>query len=166
MNLSPEKPLVSFRQEPTHGDVAAIEQLAKDTGFFTPAEVAVARELVEESLERGVIAGYLFVLAEINGELVGFACYGEIPATEQRYDLYWIIVSPRHQRLGIGTRILAETEAAILELGGRKIYIETSSKPLYESTRNFYLASGYEQAANLPDFYQDGDGKLIYVKSL
>ena len=164
MNTSAEKKPVSIRHALKAGDAAAVEQLVKETGFFTPAEVAVAKELVEETLARGASAGYAFVLADLEGSLAGYACYGEIPATERRFDLYWIAVSPRYQRMGIGARILAEVETAIAGLKGRAVYIETSSKPKYKPTRTFYTASGYRLAAKLTNFYRDGDSKLIYEK--
>ena len=36
----------------------------------------------------------------------------------------------------------------------------------YAPTRAFYLRCGYEIAAELPDFYEPGDGKVIFVKTL
>jgi hypothetical protein len=48
----------------------------------------------------------------------------------------------------------------------RKVYIETSSRPIYESTRQFYLKTGYRVEAILQDFYADGDSKYIFVKDL
>jgi hypothetical protein len=51
-------------------------------------------------------------------------------------------------------------------MGGRRIYIETSSRAQYEPTRGFYLKCGYRQETILEDFYAPGDGKVIYVKAL
>ncbi len=48
--------------------------------------------------------------------------------------------------------------------GGSRVYVETSSRPLYEPTRAFYLARGYREEARLPDFYGPGDAKVMYVK--
>jgi hypothetical protein len=44
--------------------------------------------------------------------------------------------------------------------------VETSSRPLYEPTRRFYLACGYRLEAQLEDFYAPGDGKVIFLKVL
>ncbi len=57
-------------------------------------------------------------------------------------------------------------ENLIFRRGGRRIYIETSSRPQYEATRAFYRAQGYREEACLEDFYAPGDGKIIYTKSL
>ena len=37
------------------------------------------------------------------------------------------------------------------ELGGSRLYIETSSRPLYEPTRAFYLRTGYRTDAVLEE---------------
>ena len=61
---------------------------------------------------------------------------------------------------------LKEAEKEIKRLGGRAIYIETSSKPLYKPTQKFYLDNGYRIEAILKDFYDLNDDKLIFTKQL
>jgi GNAT superfamily N-acetyltransferase len=67
---------------------------------------------------------------------------------------------------GIGKALLQRTETAITAQGGSRLYIETASRPQYESTRKFYLTCHYREEAILEDFYAPGDGKVIYVKVL
>ena len=50
--------------------------------------------------------------------------------------------------------------------GGRRVYIETSSKAIYRDTRVFYERRGYRAEATLKEFYSPGDHKVIYVKTL
>ena len=52
------------------------------------------------------------------------------------------------------------------KLGGRRVYVDTSSRDQYEPTRAFYRACGYAEVARLDHFYADGDGKVIFVKAL
>jgi ribosomal protein S18 acetylase RimI-like enzyme len=82
------------------------------------------------------------------------------------YDLYWIAVDREHQSRGLGRALVAESERQIAARGGRRIYIETSNRPQYEPTRQFYLRCNYAIAAILPDFYNTGDDKVILVKPL
>ncbi|MCX5832942.1 MAG: hypothetical protein NTV99_00205 [Deltaproteobacteria bacterium] len=58
------------------------------------------------------------------------------------------------------------TEEKIAGLGGKRIYVDTSSRPLYEPTRLFYEKCGYRKEAVLKDFYAEGDSKFIYSKAL
>ncbi|MDH4248336.1 MAG: GNAT family N-acetyltransferase [Deltaproteobacteria bacterium] len=163
---SPRPPGLTLRTEVRSGDAPGVEALVRDTGFFTPDEVAVARELVDAYLTQGPSSGYRFLFAESPRGLAGYTCYGEIPATERRYDLYWIAVSATQQRGGIGRLLLRESEALIAQAGGTRVYIETSSRALYTPTQAFYTNNGYILEARLKQFYTDADDKLIYVKAL
>jgi ribosomal protein S18 acetylase RimI-like enzyme len=159
--------LIRFRDEVRNSDVSAIQEIVSSTDFFTPAEIAVALELAEERLSKGVASGYLFLFAEDEiGQVSGYACYGPVPATEATYDLYWIAVHRDRQHGGLGRELLTRTEAAIAAAGGRDVYAETSSRALYRTTQAFYAKAGYRLAAEFPDFYAAGDGKLVFVKRL
>jgi len=105
-------------------------------------------------------------MAEHYGRLAGYACYGPIACTESGYDIYWIAVHPDYQGKGLGRRILKETERLIRESSGTRIYVETSQRVQYASTRAFYEDCGYRLEAVLADFYAAGDGKVVYCKSL
>jgi ribosomal protein S18 acetylase RimI-like enzyme len=82
------------------------------------------------------------------------------------YDLYWIVVDPKAQGAGVGQALLRAAEAAAAAAGGRKLLIETASKPEYAATRAFYDRAGYAVAARVRDFYRVGDDKLIYERGL
>lgn len=141
--------------------------LLADTGMFTPAEIAVALELVDTALKGGEPADYLFRIAsEDGGPMIGYACFGSTPLTEGTFDLYWIAVSPAFQGRGVGRRLLAAAETEARKRGGRLMVVETSSQEKYAPTRVFYLAGGYGLAARIPDFYRPGDDKLIFTRYL
>ncbi|MFZ5608487.1 MAG: GNAT family N-acetyltransferase [Pseudomonadota bacterium] len=155
-----------WREAVRQEDIEAVRALVAATGFFTTQETAVAAELVAERVQRGPLSGYEFILAEEDGRLAGYACYGAIAGTDKRYDLYWIVVDRARQRGGLGRQLLARAEAAIARQGGAKVYVETSSTQTYAPTRAFYQAMGYGEAARLADFYRPGDAKVVYVKDL
>jgi ribosomal protein S18 acetylase RimI-like enzyme len=155
---------ISFRYEAAPEDRQRVRTLVESTGFFSPSEVGVAVELVEERLAKGAGSGYQFVFAEAGEEFVGYTCYGPIPATAASFDLYWIAVHKGHQRRGLGRFLLGESERRIRAAGGRRIYVDTSDRPQFEPTRRFYESCGYRREAVLPDFYAPGDDKVIYVK--
>ncbi len=156
----------TYRQDIQPTDPDAITEIVRGSGFFSDAEIALARELAEERLEQGGKSSYRFVFAEENGRVVGYTCYGLIPATAGSYDLYWIAVEQSLRGQGNGKRLLEKTEGIILGLGGRKVYAETSSRSQYAPTRHFYEKCGYFAEALLKDFYSRGDSKIIYAKTL
>lgn len=157
---------LSYTTEVEPHRIAAVHALATAAGNFSAAEIAIAAELVEERLRRGRESGYEFVFLDRDGHLIGYTCYGLIDGTDARYDLYWIVVDPRQQGLGLGVELLLRTEAAIRALGGKKVYVETSSRDDYVRTRRFYERSDYLLEAKLEGFYADGDAKCIYVRDL
>jgi D-alanine-D-alanine ligase-like ATP-grasp enzyme/ribosomal protein S18 acetylase RimI-like enzyme len=156
----------TFRTEVLPSDHEAIADLARATGFFHADEVDIAVELVDERLKKGAASGYEFVMAELDGRVVGYTCFGIIPCTRSSYDLYWIAVRPEVQGRGLGRLLLLETERRIREASGTRVYAETSSRPQYLSTRAFYERTGYKLAELLEDFYAPGDGRATYLKVL
>lgn len=157
---------VTMRTTVSPRDEARIGRLVEITGFFNPAEIGVAMELVRTYLETGEASGYNFILAEQYGRLVGYVCYGPIACTASAYDLYWIAVHPDFQGRGLGSKLLIETEKRTREAGGARMYVETSQRVQYASTRAFYEQHGYRVASVLEDFYAPGDARATYCKVL
>jgi GNAT superfamily N-acetyltransferase len=170
MSMDPKSPVSPspfvFRCEVTADDRGRVRAIVESTGAFSPSEVAVAVELVDERLAKGPASGYEFVFAESAGRTLGYACYGPIAVTAASYDLYWVAVDKSCQAQGLGKALLEKAEQLIRRRGGRRIYIETSSRHAYAATRAFYERCGYRQEAQLTDFYAPGDDKVIYVKAL
>ncbi len=154
------RPGVRLRDLDQPRDRAPIEALLCATNAFTDAEVLVALELVDEPRA----SGYRFVVAEVEGQVAGYACFGETPCTVGTYDLYWIAVDPARQNLGLGRALLDAVERAVRAENGRLLVIETASKPEYAATRAFYERCGLELAARIRDFYARGDDKLVYCR--
>ena len=148
-------------------DRASVRRLVASTGFFSGPEEEIAVELVDDALAKGEgPSGYRFIFAEENGQPVGYVCFGPIAGTERSHDLYWIVVDNDRRGGGVGRLLEQACAEAVRALGGRRIYVDTSSRAQYEPTRAFYRACGYTEAARLDHFYADGDGKVIFVKAL
>jgi len=136
------------------------------TSGFREDDVEVALELIDDNLARGPQSEYRFLVAADEDLVLGYVCYGLIPLTESSHDLYWIVVDPEHQRRGIGAKLMAAMREAILSMGGKRVYIDTSSTDLYAPARKFYESQGYTVTARFPDFYRDGDAKVVYWRGL
>jgi len=147
-------------------DRSPVLELLDSTGFFNPEELEVAMELVDDRISLGDASHYRFLVAELDGAVSGYACWGPIPGTEESADLYWIAVGRRAQGRGVGRALLAEAERWMAERGRTRVYVETAGRALYEPTRAFYLACGYRIAAELEDFYAARDAKVIFLRVL
>ena len=119
---------VVFRKSVNIEDVDKVKDIVSSTGFFSEEEVLISCELVEERLSKGEASGYYFLFLELAGRTIGYSCFGPIPATKLSYDLYWIAIHEDYQGKGFGKVLLLETEKEINNLGGKRIYVETSGK--------------------------------------
>ncbi len=153
-----------MRSQPRASDSPAVRAIVTSSGFFSPSEIEVAVELIDDRLTKGEKSDYRFLFADVDGTLVGYTCYGEIACTTGSYDLYWIAVHESARGMGLGKRLDDETARAIQTIGGRRIYAETSGREQYEPTRAFYLACGYFEEARFADFYAPGDDKVVFTK--
>jgi ribosomal protein S18 acetylase RimI-like enzyme len=163
---APRTVKMNFRSRVRPADRRRVRDLVAATGFFSPAEIDIAVELVDERLAKGDASGYYFLFAESGGRLCGYTCYGLIPCTAASYDLYWIVVAPAFQRRRVGRSLMTQTERRISAAGGTRIYADTSGRRQYAGTRAFYGKCGYRKAAALKDFYSPGDDKVVCFKVL
>jgi ribosomal protein S18 acetylase RimI-like enzyme len=146
-------------------DKDAVLGLVRATGFFTPAEVDVAEELVDVFLGKPDQKDYDVVVVEGDaGAPAGYMTWGPTPLAEAAYDLYWMAVAPSEQGRGRGKELVRWLEGEVNRRQGRVIIIETSSQPKYHGTRQFYIDLGYKEVARIPDFYRAGDDRVIYAK--
>jgi D-alanine-D-alanine ligase len=164
VGISGEAGMLVFREDVLPADCRSIARIVRSSGFFSEEEVTVAVELACERLEKGVGSGYRFLFAELFGGVVGYTCFGPVPCTQNSYDLYWIAVHNDFRHLSVGRQLLGKSEEIIAKHGGRRIYVETSSRAIYRPTRQFYRTCGYVENAVLEDYYAPGDGKVIYIK--
>ena len=143
-----------------------IFKLLNECGFFLPREMAYGMDLFDEHLLKGENSSYRFLLHEDNGELLAYGCYGPIRLSNQRYHLHWLAVDRDRQKKGLGRMIETAIANKIRLLGGSKIYAELSNRDHHAPVRVFYEKCGYNLAASIPDYYADGDDKVLYVKDL
>lgn len=157
---------IRWRRAVMQDDVEAIQVIVSNCGVFSAEEIDVAVELAQDALANRGTSDYHFVLAERAGLVAGYTCFGRIPLTQERYDLYWIVVDAGTQQQGIASGLLKETEESVRELHGKALYAETSSRAVYTPAQGFYRKHGFAELARIPNFYSDGDDKLIYGKTL
>jgi ribosomal protein S18 acetylase RimI-like enzyme len=157
---------ITFRTKVLEDDKENIREILHSSGFFYDFEIDVAIELAQEYIEYGPESDYYFLFAEIEGRTVGYTCFGPIACTKHSFDLYWIGVHNDTRGSGLGKILMKESEKIIKDLGGKGVYIETSSREKYIPTQRFYDSCGCDLIAQIKDFYDEGDDKLIYKRSL
>jgi GNAT superfamily N-acetyltransferase len=152
---------------PTHPDETAyLKEMARGTNVFKPMEIEALEEVLDDYHKGNIHANHYAITYELHGKAIGFAYYAPTPMTDRTWHLYWIFVDKSTQAKGVGAKLLKHAEEHIAKLGGRMFIIETSSLPVYDLTRKFYLKYHYAQACIVPDFYADDDGMVVFQKRL
>ena len=146
-------------------DTEPLVRIAEGTGVFREMEVQALREVLDDyhAMETGHLHRSVTLLDDI-GEIRGLAYYAQAAMTDRTWYLWWIIVDKANQSKGLGSTLLRHAEAETKSLGARIMLIETSSLPLYEPTRAFYLRNAFEKVCEIPDYYADGDDITIFAK--
>lgn len=150
----------------TPDDTPTLVALAAGTGVFKPHEIDALQEVLDDYHAVNHTFGHVARTWDDPDGPSGFVYYAPTAMTDRTWELWWIAVDQRRHGRGIGGRMLAEVERDVRHLGGRLLLIETSSTPAYVPTRGFYLKHGYVEAARIPDFYADGDDKVIFAKRI
>lgn len=146
-------------------DVESLISIIRDEGVFIDEEIETATSMIYDAISNERTT-YQSITCMLGKEVVGYILYGKTPFTKWTYDLYWLAVSKRHHREGIGRRLVSEMEDQIRKNGGMIIRVETSGLPIYEPTRRFYVSLGFHEASKIRDFYWEGNDLYTYVKYL
>jgi ribosomal protein S18 acetylase RimI-like enzyme len=171
-----DQSVISVHLRPaTPADTPAVVALAVATGLFLPDQLEPLHEAlaglhsVHSEHNGGAVEPdqQLVVWVDVaGGPPVGAAYFGPDAMTDQKWDLWMIAVAPERQGQGIGGQLLGFAEAQIRASAGRLLLIDTSSLAKYNATHAFYLKHGYSEVARIPDFYADGDSKVVFAKKM
>ena len=148
----------------TPADTPHLLKLTEGTGVFKPHEIEALNEVLSDYHASTQAQGHIAVTFEQKGDILGYAYYAPAAMTDRTWYLYWIAVKRDTHAKGIGGKLLRHAEDDIRSRKGRVLFIETSSLPHYDLTRKFYLKHGYEKAAELLDYYSDGDNMVVFRK--
>jgi ribosomal protein S18 acetylase RimI-like enzyme len=152
------RPIVTKDREPLAALIRRIET-------FSQEEIQCAIELVDLALTPNN-PDYTLLVADRDGSIVGYVCYGATPMTEGTFDLYWIASDPAVRGQGIGASLIAGMEGDLRRRNARVIRVETSATEAYGPTRGFYASMKYTEEARFRDFYKVGDDLIVLAKRL
>lgn len=149
----------------TPADTPALVALSASSGLFRPEELDAVGGMFDH-YHAAAADGHRILAWEEGPALIGMVYFAPREFADRVWELLMIAVDAGRHRQGVGSRMLAEVEAAVREANGRLLLIETSDKASFERTRLFYRKHGYAEVARIPDYYFDGDGKASFLKRL
>lgn len=154
---------------PLPSDTAALLEVAVATGLFLPAEAEVLLGEVLASYHRGALGAdaHVLVWAKGSGEPVeGWTYFAADAHAAGVWNVWWIGAMPARHGHGVGQALLQAAEAHARHAGGRLVIIETSALEGTARARAFYEREGYTECGRVPDFYGEGDAKVVFVKRI
>ena len=109
----------------------------------------------DDAMERNFVA-------EVDGAVVGVCGFGppKFPAEDVLWGT-WFYVHEDHRGSGLGRELGQTTLDAVRELGARKVYLDTSSTPIYATAVKFYKSLGFQIEGTLSEFYDEEDDLII-----
>ncbi len=145
-------------------DKPAIMHILRNTPEFTPEEVDLAEEVIDDYLEDSAASGFFTLVADLEPGIGGYVVYGSVPISYNVWELYWFAVDGNIRGQGIGRKLWETAENNMWEAGARLLVIETSTKSEYDRTNLFYERAGYKEVGLIKDFYMIGDDQITYEK--
>lgn len=147
-------------------DRSPVLKLLDQPVFFRPDELVVATEVFDDAISKGSTSGYFSRVLKEGSKIRGWICFGPTPCTVGTFDIYWIAIAAGHQGKGFGKMLIRSAEKEMRSMGARISVIETASREEYLPTRKFYCSAGYTETSRIPDFYTDGDDRVIFTKRI
>ncbi|MEM9768386.1 MAG: GNAT family N-acetyltransferase [Cyanobacteria bacterium P01_D01_bin.71] len=97
---------------------------------------------------------------------VGVAYCAPEPVTSGTWNLLMLWIKDGFEGRGFGKALVSEVENQLKQHQARLLIVETSQLPEFETARAFYERSGFKLEAEVKNFFDAGDNKLIYTKPL
>ena len=150
-------------------DERELIELGIATGLFSAEEAdtllgATLRGLADGSLSRDTHVAR--VVTDGGGARAGWTYLSADDHADGVWELWWIGVSRAAEGTGAGRALLADAEAVARAAGARLLVISTSSTEATARARAFYERRGYFKCGQVPDFYGDGDDKVVFARRL
>ena len=145
---------------------ARLLEVAVATGLFQPEDAeGLLGAVLDDLAAGGLPAGHGVVAVDsAEGGAAGWAYYAPDPYAANVWNRWWIGVDPAAHGTGLGRVLLEHAEAAAAASGGRVLVIETSDHPPMARARAFYARAGYGERGRIPDFYAEGEAKVIFSR--
>lgn len=150
-------------------DTRALVALAVSTGLFRTDDADLLLRVTLDDLHAGRLGHDHLARVWSDGPdepPSGWAYFASNEKADRVWDLWWIGADPARHGQGVGDALLHCVEAEVGARGGRILVIETSALPPTARARRFYEKHGYAACGCVPDFYGDGDDKIIYAKRM
>lgn len=141
--------------------------LAVSTGLFSAPEAedllgGVIDRLFAGSLPEGHTA--LCCRRSPGDPPIGWTYFAPDAHAAGVWNIWWIGVDPTAHGTGAGRSLLRAAETKAASTAARVVVVETSASNALSRARRFYRREGYRECGRVPDFYGEGEAKIIFAR--
>lgn len=97
---------------------------------------------------------------------VGVAYCVPEPVTSGTWNLLMLWMKDGYEGKGSGQALVRAVETALVARKARLLIVETCQTEEFEPARTFYVEAGFVLEAEVKNFFDWGENKLIYAKSV
>jgi ribosomal protein S18 acetylase RimI-like enzyme len=105
------------------------------------------------------------IVAERDGEVVGFALYGEVAGSVGTGRIHFVSVSASSRLNAVGVQLCEAVVNDLLAAGARIVIAELPNDPILVSGRALLARCGFSEVGRVPDYYADGVALVILARS-
>lgn len=166
---------VARRESPLHQVVSnpSVTVRPFEPGDAAKADSSFYASPLLAAEETPVLAGRLATVSQravsvsalVDGEVVGIASATPADVKNAVYALDFVGVRTPSRRSGIGSKLIAAVERAVVAAGGRVLIADVSSSPGAGPVRQFLARARFHASGDVPEYYADGYARLTYSKT-
>lgn len=146
----------------TRADITSLTVILDATQLF-PSEMLP--EMIAPALDT-TDAADIWLTALVGEQVIGFCFCAPEPMTEGVWNMLAIAIAPDAQAGGHGKALIAHVQDMLRNTGQRVLIVDTSASDDFITARMFYSAQGFEEAAQIKDYWSAGEDKITFWKSL
>ncbi|MFF2090987.1 GNAT family N-acetyltransferase [Paenibacillus sp. NPDC058174] len=144
-----------------------IHFLLSDQSFddtrYTPGELTHFQQLPSRALAEEIVLWYAVDEA---GQIIAINSIAENEQQTGGYSWDYIVVHREYRKTGVASALIAEMFAYLQLIHSRYIITYTCDLPEYLPIRRLFERNGFSLVGRCPDYYFDGEDRLIYYRKL
>lgn len=134
-----------------------------DDTRYTPGELEHFRKLPYRALKQELVLWYALNEA---GDIIAINSVTENEQQTGGFSWDYIVVHRDYRKSGIASTLIAEMTAFLKHMQSRYIITYTCDLPEYKSIRRLFERNEFALIGRCPDYYYDGEDRLIYYRKL
>ncbi|WP_419872034.1 GNAT family N-acetyltransferase [Candidatus Pristimantibacillus sp. PTI5] len=134
-----------------------------DDTRYTPGELVHFRELPYRALKNELSFWYA---KDEQGKIVGINCVAENEQKTGGYSWDYLVVHHDYRKAGVAAMLIEQMYVFLKEIQARYLVTYTCDLPEYDRIRQLFEKSGFTLVGRCPDYYYEGEDRLIYHRKL